>query len=92
MRESNPLGVGGSHEPSQSAKPAHDRPELLNNSGDWIRGGGAVLSRLVFGPGVHRGHALVRSLNYRVSGKSPPSPIVGIRDKLDVWSAYSWPE
>jgi hypothetical protein len=38
MRESNPLGVGGSHEPSQSAKPAHDRPELLNNSGGWFRG------------------------------------------------------
>jgi hypothetical protein len=59
MRESNPLGVGGSHEPSQSAKP---------ESAGW--------SRLVCAPGVHRGHALVRSLNYRVSGKSPPSPIV----------------
>ena len=36
------------------------RPELLNNSGDWFRGGSAVSSRLVFGPGVHRGHAVVR--------------------------------
>ena len=50
MRESNPLGVGGSHEPSQSAKPAHDRPELLNNSGDWFRGGGCGLVPLGLWP------------------------------------------
>lgn len=58
MRESNPPGVGGSHEPSRSAKPAHSRPELLNNSGDWFRGLGVRAGpALIFGPGVHRGHA-----------------------------------
>jgi hypothetical protein len=57
---------------------------LLNNSGDWFRGGGAVLSRLVFGPGVHRGHAVVRSLSYRVADKIPPTRIAWVRDKLYV--------
>jgi hypothetical protein len=62
---------------------------LLNNSGDWFRGGGAVLSRLVFGPGVHRGHAVVRSMCYRVASKRLASLIAGNRYNWNVCGAYS---
>ena len=84
MRESNPLGVVKNHEPKPIGQTRSSRPELLNNSGDWFRAGSAVLSRLVFGPGVHRGHAVVRSLSYQFADKSLPTRIAWVRDNLYV--------
>ena len=84
MRVSNPSWRGWKPRAQPLGQTRSTRPELLNNSGDWFRGGGAVLYRLVFGPGVHRGHAVVRSLGYQVADKSLPTRIAGVRDNLYV--------